>query len=95
MLISLEISFVHYLWFQVQQGLEDKRGALKLLDDALSLSPRNALCRYHRAHLLFAQDRYEESLAELNELKQLAPKEPMVYFLAGKVMFYALLLMIM
>jgi len=69
----------------VQQSLEDKKGALKLLDEALALSPRNALCRYHRAHLLFAQDRHEEALAELNELKQLAPKESKVYFLAGKV----------
>lgn len=69
----------------MQQGLEDRKGALKLLDEALALSPRNALCRYHRAHLLFAQDRHDEALTELNELKQLAPKEPMVYFLAGKV----------
>lgn len=60
---------------------------MDFLDEALTLSPKNALCRYHKAQLLFTDEKYDDALAEINDLKQIAPKEPLVYFLAGKVKF--------
>lgn len=35
--------------------------------------------------MLFSQDLYEEALAELEALKEVAPKEASLYFLMGKV----------
>ena len=48
-------------------------------------APKNPLCKFERASILFSSERYGEALAELEELKILAPKESPVYFLMGKV----------
>jgi hypothetical protein len=58
---------------------------MRLLDMSLVCAPHNAACRYHRAYLLFARERHDEALAELNKLKLIAPLEAQVFFLAGKV----------
>ncbi|VDP52446.1 unnamed protein product [Soboliphyme baturini] len=60
---------------------------MQLLDKAVSIVPNNPLCRFHKAKLLVMQERFTEALAELNRLKVMVPKEPMVYFLTGKVKF--------
>lgn len=60
-------------------------GALECLREACRRAPQNPVCKYHHASVLFAQEKYEEALAELEELKQLAPKECMVYFMLGRV----------
>ena len=59
--------------------------ALETLDQALRGAPKNALCKFERATILFSSERYQEALDELNELKILVPKESPVYFLMGKV----------
>ena len=46
---------------------------------------QSSLCKFERASILFAAERYDEALAELEELKELVPKESPVYFLLGKV----------
>ena len=51
-------------------------------------APKNPLCKFERASILFSSERYGEALAELEELKILAPKESPVYFLMGKVCSY-------
>lgn len=38
-----------------------------------------------RAGLLLHLERYHEALAELEELRQIAPKESLVYYLLSKV----------
>jgi predicted Zn-dependent protease len=45
--------------------------------------PRNPLAKYQKAVVLAAEERYEEALAELEELKAFAPKEATVFFLMG------------
>ena len=45
----------------------------------------NPLCRFHRASVLFSAGRLKEALEELEELKDLVPKESLVYYLLGKV----------
>ena len=59
--------------------------ALAILDNAIRVDSKNPLCKFHRASILFATDRHKEALAELEELKQIVPKESLVYFLIGKV----------
>ena len=59
--------------------------ALETLELALRGAPKNALCKFERASILFSNERYHEALHELNQLKILVPKESPVYFLMGKV----------
>ena len=40
-----------------------------------------------RAGLLLHLERYQEALGELEELRQIAPKESLVYYLLSKVSF--------
>ncbi|RXN00282.1 Cell division cycle protein 27-like [Acipenser ruthenus] len=59
--------------------------ALETLNKAISIDPKNPLCKFHRASILFANEKYKAALQELEELKQIVPKESLVYFLIGKV----------
>ena len=69
----------------VQHALQKTDKALETLNIARKEAPRNALCKFERASILHSNERYEEALAELNELKDIVPKESPVYFLIGKV----------
>ncbi len=40
---------------------------------------------FFRAGLLLHLERYQEALTELEELRQIAPKESLVYYLLSKV----------
>ena len=59
--------------------------ALHYLQGAVQRDPVNPLARFERASVLFSQDSLEEARQELLELRQLAPREPNVHFLLGKV----------
>ncbi|CAL1539178.1 unnamed protein product [Lymnaea stagnalis] len=59
--------------------------ALCTLNTAIKADPKNPLCMFHRASILFANDRHKEALDELEALKQIIPRESLVYFLMGKV----------
>ena len=59
--------------------------ALETLGRAIALDERNPLCKFHRASVLFATERHRDALRELEELKDIVPKESLVYFLIGKV----------
>ena len=69
----------------MQHALQKTDKALETLSLALKGAPKNPLCKFERASILFSSERYGEALAELEELKILAPKESPVYFLMGKV----------
>ncbi|KAH9524059.1 anaphase-promoting complex subunit cdc27 [Bulinus truncatus] len=59
--------------------------ALNTLNIAIKIDPKNPICMFHRASILFASDRHKEALEELETLKQIIPRESLVYFLMGKV----------
>ncbi|CAF0831303.1 unnamed protein product [Adineta steineri] len=68
-----------------QHKCNQSEGALTLLNDALKIDSKNALCKFHKAGLLLHLERYHEALTELEELRQIAPKESLVYYLLSKV----------
>nr|XP_033472641.1 anaphase-promoting complex subunit 3-like [Epinephelus lanceolatus] len=70
---------------QVQHALKKSDAALETLNRAIGIDPKNPLCKFHRASILFANDKYKAALQELEELKQIVPKESLVYFLIGKL----------
>ncbi|CAB3370463.1 Hypothetical predicted protein [Cloeon dipterum] len=67
------------------QALKKSDEAMKILNKAIRANPENPICKFNRAKILFANEKYEEALKELEELKELVPKEAQVYFLTGKV----------
>ncbi|XP_033728256.1 cell division cycle protein 27 homolog isoform X1 [Pecten maximus] len=69
----------------VQHSQQKSESALVTLNKAIETDPTNPLCKFHRASILFASERHKEALQELEELKQIVPKESLVYFLIGKV----------
>ena len=69
----------------VQHSLMKTDRALGTLNAAIKIAPKNALCKFERASILHSSERYAEALDELNDLKDIVPKESPVYFLLGKV----------
>ncbi|KAL5005582.1 hypothetical protein ScPMuIL_016740 [Solemya velum] len=69
----------------VQHALQKSELALHTLNKAIAADPRNPLCKFHRASILCAMEKHKDALEELEELKQIVPKESLVYFLIGKV----------
>lgn len=59
--------------------------ALSVLLKALEMEPKNPLLRFNLASLYFSIRKYEDATRELDLLKEICPKESMVYFLSGKV----------
>lgn len=70
----------------VEHALHKTDRALQILDSALQVEERNPLCKFQRASIFFAMDRLDEALHELDQLKEIAPRESLVYFLMGNVM---------
>jgi anaphase-promoting complex subunit 3 len=66
-------------------ALQRKEEALGTLNRAIAVEPNNPLCKFHRASILASCNRHQEALAELEQLKELVPKESLVYYLTGKV----------
>ena len=68
------------------QFYQNKRDqAIQTLTEAIKLDPKNPLCKFHHASMNFNIGKLEEALEELEELKQLVPKESVVYYLIGKI----------
>jgi len=72
----------------VQNALGRTERSLVTFTDALRVNPTDPLCKFHRASVLFAVNRLDEALAELEELKTIVPKESLVHFLVAKVRHY-------
>lgn len=68
-----------------QNALGKIDAALHTFNLALEKDPKNPLCKFHRASILFGTGRHQEALEELEQLKHIVPKESLVYYLAGKV----------
>uniref|UniRef100_A0A8C4QC11 Cell division cycle protein 27 homolog n=1 Tax=Eptatretus burgeri TaxID=7764 RepID=A0A8C4QC11_EPTBU len=69
----------------VQHAQKKTEAALETFTKAIELDPKNPLCKFHRASVLFSIEKYKAALEELDELKEIVPKESLVYFLIGKV----------
>lgn len=68
---------------QAALGKTDR--ALITLEKAVNADLQNPLCRFHRASVLLRVGRAEEALPDLHHLKDIAPRESLVYYLLGKV----------
>lgn len=44
---------------QVQHALKKSDAALETLNKAIGIDPKNPLCKFHRASILFANDKYK------------------------------------
>lgn len=69
----------------VQQALKKTEKALKTFNMAINFNKKNPLCRFHRSSVYFSLGRHAEALNELEQLKEIVPKESLVYYLIGKV----------
>ncbi|KAH0954146.1 hypothetical protein HN011_012141 [Eciton burchellii] len=69
----------------VQHALKKTDQALKTLNTALASNPDNYLCKFHRASINFSIGKNTEALREFEELKNIIPKESLVYYSIGKV----------
>ncbi|XP_036145812.1 cell division cycle protein 27 homolog isoform X2 [Monomorium pharaonis] len=69
----------------VQHALKKIDQALKTLNTALINDPDNTLCKFHRASINFSIGRHMEALREFEELKNIIPKESLIYYSIGKV----------
>jgi anaphase-promoting complex subunit 3 len=68
-----------------QHALKRTGDALELLQKAVSLDAKNPLAKYEKASVLLSDDRFQEALEELEELKTVAPREASVFFLMGRI----------
>jgi anaphase-promoting complex subunit 3 len=59
--------------------------ALTYYTQATELAPRSTLTRFKKARTLMALSQLDHALQELMVLKDLAPEEPMVHFLLGRL----------
>ncbi|KAK0180246.1 hypothetical protein PV327_005911 [Microctonus hyperodae] len=69
----------------VQHALKKTDLALRTLNAAIANASDNTLCKFHRASINFSIGRHTEALREFEELKNIAPKESLVYYSIGKV----------
>ncbi|KAF2892768.1 hypothetical protein ILUMI_13403 [Ignelater luminosus] len=69
----------------VQHALKKTDKALNTLNMAIMNDNKNPLCKFQRGSIYFAVGRHAEALKELEELKEIVPKESLVYYLIGKV----------
>ncbi len=69
----------------VYHSLKQSEKALQILDRALAVEPKNTLCKFHRASILFSMEKYEEALEEFEKLRRIIPKESLIYYMISKV----------
>jgi anaphase-promoting complex subunit 3 len=68
-----------------QHALRRTGDALELLQRAVALDAKNPLAKYEKASVLLSDDKFQEALEELEELKTVAPREASVFFLMGRI----------
>ncbi|KAL4251628.1 Tetratricopeptide-like helical domain superfamily protein [Abortiporus biennis] len=69
----------------IQERTGNLQGALGLFDQAVRISPENALVRYHRAKIYIAMKRYSAAVADLEALRDTSPDESNVIFQLARV----------
>lgn len=69
----------------MQFSLNKPEQALQTMNAAIALDPKNPLGKFHRGSMYFQCGRYLEALNELEQLKQIVPKESVVFYIIGKI----------
>ena len=59
--------------FQVQHALKKSENALVTLNRAINIDPKNPLCKFHRASILFATDKYKVASSQQVFAKKNSP----------------------
>lgn len=83
--VNSRSSVLHCYLGMALHALKKNGEALALLEQAIVADPKNPLPKFQRANVLMSEGRYHEALAELEELKELAPRESSVFFLMGRI----------
>jgi anaphase-promoting complex subunit 3 len=83
--INSRSSVLHCYLGMALHTLKKNGEALELLEQAIVADPKNPLPKYQKANVLMSEERYHDALAELEQLKEVAPRESSVYFLMGKI----------
>ena len=78
-------SVLHCYLGMAQHALRRNAEALEALDRAVALDRRNPLAKYEKASVLLSDDRFQDALRELEQLKEVAPREASVFFLMGRI----------
>ncbi|KAL2633353.1 hypothetical protein R1flu_004832 [Riccia fluitans] len=78
-------SVLHCYLGMALHALKKNTEALTLLEQAIVADVKNPLPKYQKANVLVSEERYEDALAELEQLKEVAPRESSVFFLMGKI----------
>lgn len=76
----------------VQHHLKETEKALSTFNTAIANNPKSPLCKFHRGSIYFALGRHAEALKELEELKEIVPKESLVYYLIGECLQFSFFL---
>ncbi|RZC51365.1 hypothetical protein C5167_019799 [Papaver somniferum] len=66
-------------------ALKRSEEALEMIDKAIVADKKNPLPMYQKANILVTLERYDEALADLEELKEYAPRESSVYAMMGRI----------
>ena len=69
----------------VLEKMKNPKAALVQYSRACDLDPKAPLCRFRKARVLMSLHHYDQALAELEVLKDIAPDEANVHFLLGRV----------
>lgn len=83
--VNSRSSVLHCYLGMALHALKKNGEALALLEQAIVADPKNPLPKFQRANVLMSEGRYHDALAELEELKELAPRESSVFFLMGRI----------
>ncbi|KAI3902289.1 hypothetical protein MKW92_014642 [Papaver armeniacum] len=66
-------------------ALKRSEEALEMIGKAIVADKKNPLPMYQKANILVSLERYDEALADLEELKEYAPRESSVYAMMGRI----------
>ncbi|BBN06709.1 anaphase-promoting complex subunit 3 [Marchantia polymorpha subsp. ruderalis] len=83
--INSRSSVLHCYLGMALHALKKNEEALSLLEQAIIADVKNPLPKYQKANVLMSEERYDDALAELEQLKEVAPRESSVFFLMGKI----------
>lgn len=70
--LTIEQTLFLYIYVQVQHALKKSEKALDTLNKAINIDPKNPLCKFHRASVLFANEKYKVSKGYSSEILQAA-----------------------